>query len=280
MVLDQRFSLPLVVSVLLHTLILVLFLGDWGIFPTKERELVPPRHVTATLVDFQPKAKAAPPQPKEQNLDAKRFEDLKNLKNREEQKRKEAAAQVQKQKDQAAKEAAAKKEEALKQQKLKDQQAKAAKEKAEAEQKKKLEEERRKAEAEQKRKREQEAQEEVRRQQAARQEQEKHLSDTADSESVLSYNELLARRVGERFNPPPSARLGMVSVFIIDMLPNGQVVGVTLQRSSGNDAFDRAAEQAIRSIDRFVEIRDIPIDLFEKNFRRFTFTFDPKDLRL
>ncbi|ACE84194.1 cell envelope integrity protein TolA [Cellvibrio japonicus] len=279
MVLDQRFTLPVLFSVVLHALILVLFFGDWGFFRTKEPEPVPPRYVTATLVDLQPKAKAAPPQPKEQNLDAKRFEDLKNLKNREEQKRKEAEAQVQRQKEQAAKEAAAK-EEALKQQKLKDQQAKVAREKAEAERKKKLEEERRKAEAEQKRKREQEAQEEIRRQQAAYQKEEKHLSDTADDASVISYNELLARRVGENFSPPPSARLGMVSVFIIDMLPNGQVVGVALSRSSGNDAFDRAAEQAIRRVDRFVEIKDIPIDVFERNFRRFTFTFDPKDLRL
>ncbi len=279
MVLDQRFSSPLVLSAFLHIAILVLFLGDWNFWFKKEPEPVPPRYVTATLVDFQPKAKAAPPQPKEQNLDAKRFEDLKNLKNREEQKRKEAEAQVQRQKEQAVKEAAAK-EEALKQQKLKDQQAKAAQEKADAERKKKLDEEKRKAEAEQKRQRDQQAQEDIRRQQAARQEQEKHLSDTADDASVLSYNELLARRVGENFSPPPSARQGMVSVFIIDMLPNGQVVGVVLQRSSGNDAFDRAAEQAIRRVDRFAEIRNMPIDLFEKSFRRFTFTFDPKDLRL
>lgn len=280
MVLDQRFSMPLVISVLLHLLILVLFLGDWNFLGLKEPEPIPARYVTATLVDFKPKAKAAPPQPKEQNLDAKRYEDLKNLKNREAQERKESEAKVQKQKEQAAKEAAAKKEEAIKQQKLKDQQAKVAREKAEAERKKKLEDERRKAEAEQKRKREQQAQEEIRRQQAAYQEQQKHLADTADDASVMSYNELLARRVGENFSPPPSARLGMVSVFIIDMLPNGQVVGVTLSRSSGNDAFDRAAEQAIRRVDRFVEIKDIPIDVFERNFRRFTFTFDPKDLRL
>jgi colicin import membrane protein len=102
----------------------------------------------------------------------------------------------------------------------------------------------------------------------------------ANDANVISYNELLARRVGENFNPPPSARLGMVSVFIIDMLPNGQVVGVNLSQSSGHDAFDRAAEQAIKRVERFVEIKDIPIEVFERHFRRFTFTFDPKDLRL
>jgi colicin import membrane protein len=279
MILEKRFSMPVVLSVSLHTLLLVLFLGNWDFFKAEKREQTPPHFVTATLVDLNPQAKAAPPQPKEQNLDAKRYEDLKHLKMREELKRKEAEALQEKKKEQIAKEAASK-EEALKQQKIKDQKAKAAKEKADADKKKKLEEEQRKAEAEQKLKREQAAQEEIKRQQAAYQEQEKHLSDMANDANVISYNELLARRVGENFNPPPSARLGMVSVFIIDMLPNGQVVGVNLSKSSGNDAFDRAAEQAIKRVERFVEIKDIPIDVFERYFRRFTFTFDPKDLRL
>jgi len=279
MILEKRFSFPVVLSVSLHTLLLVLFLGNWDFFKAEKREQTPPHYVTATLVDLNPQAKAAPPQPKEQNLDAKRYEDLKHLKMREELKRKEAEALQEKKKEQIAKEAASK-EEALKQQKIKDQKTKAAKEKADAEKKKKLEEEQRKAEAEQKLKREQAAQEEIKRQQAAYQEQEKHLSDMANDANVISYNELLARRVGENFNPPPSARLGMVSVFIIDMLPNGQVVAVTLSKSSGNDAFDRAAEQAIKRVERFVEIKDIPIEVFERHFRRFTFTFDPKDLRL
>jgi colicin import membrane protein len=71
----------------------------------------------------------------------------------------------------------------------------------------------------------------------------------------------------------------MVAVFNIDMLPNGQVVGVELAKSSGNFAFDNAAEQAIRKVERFVEIKDVPIDVFERNFRHFQFAFNPEDLR-
>ncbi len=279
MKLEKSLSLPLFLSIFLHVLLLVLFLGNWDFFK-KEEEPYKPHYVTATLVDLKPKAKAQPQQSKEQVLDSKAYEDLKNNKKQEEQRKVEAEALVQKQKDQQAKEAAA--AEAEKQKKIKEEQAKVAKAKAEkeaAEKKRKAEEEKRKAEAAKKTQREREAQEEQRRIQAALQKEEKHLSESNDDANVKSYNELLAERVAQNWSRPPSARAGMVAVFNIDMLPNGQVVDVNLAKSSGNFAFDNAAEQAIRKVERFVEIKDVPIDVFEKNFRHFQFSFNPEDLR-
>jgi colicin import membrane protein len=273
----NRFSIPVMISVLLHIALLVAFLINWDFFKSKKEDPHPQHFVMATLVDLTPKAVAKPQQIKEQNLDAKNFEDLKNLKKQQEQKKKEAEAQEQKKKDQAAKESADKAEK-LKQ-KQKEEQAKAAKAKTEAEQKKKAEAEKQKAEAELKKKREQEAQEEKRRQDAARQDQEKHLADSADDANVKSYSELIRERVEQNWSRPPSARTGMVCEFVIDMLPNGQVVGVTLTKSSGNAAYDASAEQAIKRVERFTEIKNVPIDVFERYFRRFKFVFNPEDLR-
>lgn len=276
MKLDKTLPLPMVLSVGMHSLLLILILGNWDFFK-KEEEPYKPHYVTATLVDLTPKAKAAPPQIKEQVLDSKAYEDMKHLKKQEEQRRKEAEAQVQKQKDAQAKAAA--EAEQLKQQKIKEEQAKAAKAKVEAERKKKLAEEQQKAEAEKKRKQEQQAQEEQRRIQAALQKEEKIIAESNDEANVKSYNELIAERVSQNWSRPPSARRGMIAVFNIDMLPNGQVVGVQLIQSSGSDAFDRSAEQAIRKVDRFTEIKDMPIGIFERNFRHFKFAFNPEDLR-
>lgn len=275
---DNRFSIPIMISVLLHAGILGVFLVNWNFFNAKKPPEYPQHFVTATLVDLQPKAIAKPQQIKEQNKEAKVFEDLKNLKKQDEKKKKEAEALEQKKKDQAAKESADKAEK-LKQQKKKEEDAKAAKAKAEAEKKKKAEAEKQRAEAELKKKREQEAQEEKKRQEAARQLEEKHIADTADDANVKSYSELIKERVEQNWSRPPSARTGMVCEFVIDMLPNGQVVNVTLTKSSGNAAYDMSAEQAIKRVDRFTEIKDIPIDVFEKYFRRFKFVFNPEDLR-
>jgi colicin import membrane protein len=274
---ENRFSIPVMISVLLHIALLIAFLINWDFFKSKKEDPYPQHFVMATLVDLTPKAVAKPQQIKEQNLDAKNFEDLKNLKKQQEQKKKEVEAQEQKKKDQAAKESADKAEK-LKQ-KQKEEQAKAAKVKTEAEQKKKAEAEQQKAEAELKKKREQEAQEEKRRQDAARQDQEKHIADTADDANVKSYSELIRERVEQNWSRPPSARTGMVCEFVIDMLPNGQVVGVTLTKSSGNAAYDASAEQAIKRVERFTEIKNVPIDVFERYFRRFKFVFNPEDLR-
>lgn len=279
MKLEKSFSLPTFLSVFLHGTLLVLFLGNWDFFKSDE-EPYKPHYVTATLVDLKPKAKAAPQQIKEQILDSKAYEDLKNNKKQDEQRRKEAEALVQSQREQQAKAAEAEKQ---KQQKIKEEQARAAKAKAaqaEAEKKKQAEAEaQRKAEALKKTLREQEAQAEQRRIQAARQLEAKHIAESNDEANVKSYNELLSERVAQNWSRPPSARAGMVAIFNIDMLPNGQVIGVQLAKSSGNSAFDNAAEQAIKKVERFIEIKDVPIDVFERNFRHFQFAFNPEDLR-
>ncbi|MFC3114266.1 cell envelope integrity protein TolA [Cellvibrio fontiphilus] len=277
--LEKSFSLPVFLSVSLHTLLLVLFLGDWSFFK-KEPEPYKPHYVTATLVDLKPKAKAAPQQTKEQVLDSKAYEDLKNNKKQDEQRRKEAEVLVQQKKEQEAKAAEAEK---VKQQKIKEEQAKIAKAKAEkeaAEKKRKADElAKQKAEAAKKTKREQEAQEEQRRIQAALQKEAKHISDTNDDVNTKSYEEMLIERVQQNWSRPPSARNGLEVVLEVNMLPTGVVTGLRVVRSSGDAAFDRSAEQAVRRVDRFTEAMQIPPDIFEKYFRVFRFTFSPEDLR-
>ncbi|AQT58866.1 protein TolA [Cellvibrio mixtus] len=279
--LEKSFSLPIFLSVSLHTLLLVLFLGDWNFFK-KEPEPYKPHYVTATLVDMKPKAKAAPQQTKEQVLDSKAYEDLKNNKKQDEQRRKEAEAMVQKKKEQEAKAAAAEAEK-VKQQKIKEEQAKIAKAKAEkeaAEKKRKAEElAKQQAEAAKKTKREQEAQEEQRRIQAALQKEAKHISDTNDDVNTKSYEEMLIERVQQNWSRPPSARNGLEVTLEVNMLPTGVVTGLRVVRSSGDPAFDRSAEQAVKRVDRFTEAMQIPPDIFEKYFRVFRFTFSPEDLR-
>ena len=279
--LEKSFSLPIFLSVSLHTLLLVLFLGDWNFFK-KEPEPYKPHSVTATLVDMKPKAKAAPQQTKEQVLDSKAYEDLKNNKKQDEQRRKEAEAMVQKKKEQEAKAAAAEAEK-VKQQKIKEEQAKIAKAKAEkeaAEKKRKAEElAKQQAEAAKKTKREQEAQEEQRRIQAALQKEAKHISDTNDDVNTKSYEEMLIERVQQNWSRPPSARTGLEVTLEVNMLPTGVVTGLRVVRSSGDPAFDRSAEQAVKRVDRFTEAMQIPPDIFEKYFRVFRFTFSPEDLR-
>ncbi len=82
--------------------------------------------------------------------------------------------------------------------------------------------------------------------------------------------------VRKNWSRPPSARNGMQARFLVELIPTGELLSVTLVDGSGSAAFDRAAEQAIRRARRF----DVPEDnsVFEANFRRFYFLFRPEDL--
>ena len=82
-----------------------------------------------------------------------------------------------------------------------------------------------------------------------------------------------------RWTRPPSARNGMVSILSIQLVPTGEVVGVTVLQSSGNTAFDRSAMTAVERTGRFPEVAKLDDRTFEANFRRFQLIFKPEDLR-
>ena len=63
-------------------------------------------------------------------------------------------------------------------------------------------------------------------------------------------------------------------------MPTGRIVGVTIIESSGDRAFDQAAQQAAFKADQFKEIQGMDSAIFEKYFRKVKVVFSPEDLRL
>ena len=94
--------------------------------------------------------------------------------------------------------------------------------------------------------------------------------------ATMTYAAKIRAAVVEAWSRPPSARLGMQAKLRVELVPSGDLMAVVILESSGNPAFDRSAENAVRKVKRF----DVPGDnrLFEKNFRRFTLLFKPEDL--
>lgn len=141
--------------------------------------------------------------------------------------------------------------------------------KAEAE-KKRVEAARRKAEAE--RKRQAEAERKRKAEQAA---QAQRAKEQAQQDQKL-LGEVVSRtrnKVTSNFNKtglPP----GLECVLTVQTVPGGSVVSVTLQKSSGNDIFDRRAVTAVEKASPL----PLPADpaVFERlGLRKFKFTFNP-----
>ena len=68
----------------------------------------------------------------------------------------------------------------------------------------------------------------------------------------------------------------MEAKLLVELIPTGEVVSVTVVESSGLADFDRSAEQAVIRSGRF----EVPDEsrLFEEYFRKFFFLFRPEDL--
>lgn len=115
--------------------------------------------------------------------------------------------------------------------------------------------------------------------QQALQDEARELADAEsaeDAEAAQAYRQGIYEAVVANWSRPPSARNYMEAELLVELVPTGQLVNVTLVKSSGNDAFDRSAESAVRKAAPF-EVPEDP-DVFEDYFRRFNLLFRPEDL--
>ncbi|WP_041523082.1 cell envelope integrity protein TolA [Gilvimarinus agarilyticus] len=258
------YTLPVIISVGLHLVLVLAITIGWESTIDPTPRVFKPNVVQAKLVELKAKDTAEPAQKKTNVIDLTKKRELEQ----------QQAAAAKKAKEEAARKARVEREK---------------KAKAEAERKRKLEEQRQ-AEAEAKRRAEKAAQEKAERErqeriaqerldEAMRKEEQQHQAELAEAQSQ-SYVNMIASRIEQNWSRPPSARRGMQVELLIQLVPTGQVVNVTVTKSSGNAAFDRSAEQAVRRIDRFSELKNMSPELFEQNFRQLRLVFNPKDLRL
>ncbi len=111
-------------------------------------------------------------------------------------------------------------------------------------------------------------------------EEEEVLESTATAdEMAASFAALIQQTVVGYWSRPPSARNGMEALLQIQLIPTGEVVSVSVLKSSGNTAFDRSAINAVEKAGAFPELQNLPSGEFEKTFRRFRLLFRPEDLR-
>ncbi len=102
------------------------------------------------------------------------------------------------------------------------------------------------------------------------------LAEGDEDALAASFRYGIYQRVVANWSRPPSARLGMQAKLLVELIPTGRVMSVTVVESSGNGAFDRSAEAAVKKARDF-EVPNEP-ELFERHFRQFSLLFRPEDL--
>ncbi len=242
---------------------------------TEVLDVVSPPAIKATLVGENPQVKNSQVQQQtqtrrveEQRAEQRRAEEQ-QIAAREEQQRQEAERRTEQERNTLQQ----------RQELERNQQAERQKE---AEEQKQREERQEQAKQEQERKQQEQTaeQERARQEQALQAQKDADASEIAaqESEAVMSYTSLIHDLVQQNWSRPPSARNGMVTVLRITLAPTGDILDVVIEQSSGDFAFDRAADTAVRKVNRFNELQGMPYSLFERNFRSFRLTFRPEDL--
>jgi colicin import membrane protein len=271
------YSLAGLFSLALHAFVIFLLLVGWTGKNTVDKPKRP-NFVQATLVQMAPKAKAQDKQAA--NKKAKAAAQKRAEKQRKEKARKKKVAERKKAERKKAEQKKARDEKIRRDKAWKKKQSEEKARKAAA-QKKKAEQEKKAKAAEQ--------QEELQRQARAQalasalDSEDEFLADEQSLQLAQGYQSYIQQRIIANWNRPLSARRGMETILTIQLVPTGQVVGVSVLKSSGNDAFDLSAQQAVKKVGRFDKLQQLSRQspaVFEQNFRQFQLVFRPEDLRL
>ena len=265
LIIYNGYPLSVIIAVSFHSLLLAFLIWLQSNANEQSLELVQPTIIKALFIDENPQVRNQ--RVMEQQRIARMQQEEQNRILQERETAREMERERQRQED--------------------EQQRAALRERAELERLQREEElERQQQEREESEKRELAEREELERQQEAernRQRAENSAEARAEAartefELVQSATAIIQQAVQQVWNRPPSARNGMRAILQIQMLPTGELLDVRITQTSGDAAFDRASENAVYSAAPFTELRDLPINIFNANFRTLSLIFQPEDL--
>ena len=95
-------------------------------------------------------------------------------------------------------------------------------------------------------------------------------------EEISFFSNLIRDQVILNWKQPSSAQKGMTVEILITLVPTGEIIQVNLTKSSGNQAFDNSALNAVQKVSKFENL-DMGRKLFDNHFRKFTLVFNPEN---
>ena len=278
---DLKF--PIVFSIGFHLLVVLFFSASY--FVSDKKVLVKPKELKYVKAVVIQKEKNSP---KEQEA-AKKIEDdrIKEIRRKEQQVQDQKIEEQKRIAAQKTKEEKEKLEKKLEEKKIEDKKKQDALAKQKAEELKKKQEALAKEQALKKQREEREAylkkmrearqqQEELRNKQQQIEQQQQQMLQAQDQEVLDEYEGQIQFKISNAWQRPHTARNGMSATLQINLMPGGDVVKVSIIKSSGDEYFDLSATQAVWKAAPL----PVPSDagVFTRNYRMFNLKFAPEDL--
>ncbi len=109
---------------------------------------------------------------------------------------------------------------------------------------------------------------------AERKKQQQATAQAQRQQLSISVKQAIQAKVNQQWIRPVGSRSGLQCTVRVKLLASGDVMDVQVSQSSGDNVFDRSAENAVRKASPL----PVPDDkiLFNQQFRTFTFKFKPE----
>ena len=104
------------------------------------------------------------------------------------------------------------------------------------------------------------------------------VSQTHETNEIARHTAYLIAETVRYWKRPPIARRDMEVLLVLNLSRAGDILNVSVERSSGHLDFDHSALTALHHVARFEHVKNIPDNLYHNHFKQLRMRFRPDDL--
>ena len=105
--------------------------------------------------------------------------------------------------------------------------------------------------------------------------EDKSISTKYEKNQIDILSSYVIENIQSAWRKPINIQDGLVCDLRLSINKNGRIIDINLIKSSGNLRFDNSAIKAVQRVETFSFLKDIPINMYNSNFKSIVITFNP-----
>ena len=105
--------------------------------------------------------------------------------------------------------------------------------------------------------------------------EDKSISTKYEENQIDILSSYIIENIQSAWRKPINIQDGLVCDLRLSINKNGRIIDINLIKSSGNLRFDNSAIKAVQRVETFSFLQDIPMSIYNSNFRSIVITFNP-----
>lgn len=105
--------------------------------------------------------------------------------------------------------------------------------------------------------------------------EDKSISTDYEENQIDILSSYIIENIQSAWRKPINIQDGLVCDLRLSINKNGRIIDINLIKSSGNLRFDNSALKAVQRVETFSFLQNIPMSIYNSNFRSIVITFNP-----